>query len=91
MRRFVWSVAEYLEASRPVKAPTSTLFNFPMTDTGNFEPADFFDLAKMGIIIRELGQQDCLRPGIFSELLYELADVRDKPAVLVLAIMFYHH
>jgi hypothetical protein len=29
MRRFGWLVAEYLEASRPVKAPTLTLDDFP--------------------------------------------------------------
>ena len=29
LRRFVWSVAEYLEAGRPVKAPTLTPPDFP--------------------------------------------------------------
>ena len=35
MRRFVWPVAEYLEASRPVKAPSLTLLPvrlFPFGD-----------------------------------------------------------
>ena len=44
MRRFVWPVAEYLEASRPVKAPTLTLSVFPRDYVGDDEPANQFNL-----------------------------------------------
>ena len=62
-----------------------------MVVAGDFEPANLFSLAEIGIIIRELGQQHSLRLGIFSELSYEPGGVRDKPAMLVLVIVPYHH
>ena len=58
-----------------------------MIVAGDFEPANLFSLAEIGIMIRELGQQHSLRLGIFSKLSYELDGIRDKPAMLVLVIM----
>ena len=63
----------------------------PMVGAGDFEPANFFSLAEIGIIIRELGQQHSLRLGLFSELSYEPGGVRDKPTMFVLVIVPYHH
>ena len=62
-----------------------------MIVAGDFEPANLFSLAEIGIIIGELGQQHSLRLGIFSKLSYEPGGIRDKAAMLVLVIVPYHH